>query len=138
MGNGIVLQTTLADFKESFYDESIDVSAGEVRYIDYQKEYFFTGVENPYPALNGFTPFIHKRTIYLFEHEYRAIVSCLPTSEYYGKGILVPVKLELLIKKIIVAPLTPEWIYKLVKSELEHHSLNVTVEYSIFDDKPFA
>jgi len=138
LGNGIAIQTTISDFKASFSETTILVNSGEVIYIDYDTEYFYRGSDDAYPGLNGFVPFIHKRSIYIHEQEYRAIASSQRESDYFDKGLSIPVKLELLIKKVIVAPSTPIWIYELVKSELHIVLPNVIVEHSVYDKEPLA
>jgi len=137
LGNGIAIQTTIPNFKNSFFDKSITVYAGQVIYIDYNVDYFYNGQSSPHITMNGFTPFIHKRSIYDHEREYRAIVSVRDNDKFYGKGIPVPVTLELIIQKMVVAPLTPDWTFDLIKSEVHSVLPNVAVEHSIFDEKPW-
>jgi len=138
LGNGIAIQTTIPDFKRSFDQVLYDVFIGEVRYIDYKTESFFDGTDYTVEGSMGLAPFIHKRSIYRYEHEYRAIARDQPGHELFGLGLDVPVNHDLLIKKIIVAPLTPNWIYELVKSEVQKELSNITVEHSIYDEKPLV
>jgi hypothetical protein len=136
MGNGIAIQTTFQDFKESFkYIDDI-ITAGAVTYIDYEKESFFKGKKY---NVEGIIPFFHKRSIYEYEHEYRAIIRDVPSPlELFGSGRNVPIILESLIKKVIVGPLTPEWIFSLVKNEMAKELPSVPIEHSTLYTKPLV
>ncbi len=133
MGNGIAIQTSVPDFKKAFDATSVNVYAGRVIYIDYETERFYENVpEIAYPLLNGFVAFIHKRKIYDWEQEYRALVQDMSVPD----GISVDVDLKLLIKRVVVAPKTPAWIIGAVQLLLDELLPGVRAERSLGDLEP--
>lgn len=144
---GISIQTDFDLFKNSFSNFVYNVRIGKVRYKDYENDIFYTDYDkievNDY-RFNLFLPFIHKRSNYEHEKEYRAIISFQlennkqPTeTEKKRGGIFVPVDLKLLIKKIVLAPGSPEWFKELVEDTLKTYKLDVEVVRSVVDDEPY-
>lgn len=113
------------------------VHVGEVRYIDYAREWM--------PDGNGFYPFLHKRRSFEHEREIRAIVWRLPVTDKgidrsakaTDTGILVPVELSQLVDRVFVSPSSPEWFRALVVDVLKRYDLDVEVHQSSLDDEPF-
>jgi len=88
-------------------------------------------------ASNLFFPFIHKRKTYEHEKEYRAIVPFLEDKNpKYRNGVMVKINLKTLIKRIVLAPLCPEWFEELVRDTLTKYSLNFEICKSKVDDEP--
>jgi hypothetical protein len=135
-GNGIAIQTTIPEFKLAFANSGEDVYAGQVRYIDYDTETFCQDEERDYPFISGFVPFIHKRQIFTHEREYRAIVWRVNLSESQLQGLDVKVDLRLLVKRVVVAPKTPQWILNAVRLVLDELLPGVEAERSVGDLTP--
>lgn len=135
---GVAIQTTFEKFKECFNQGKENIYIGTVKYIDYEIDTFSTDKSF---AFNFFRAFVHKRKPYSHENEYRAILSNyessglkkLPNNE---SGIYVPVDLNILIEKIIVAPDSEEWFIELVTEMLKVYKLNKEVVRSVIDNKP--
>jgi hypothetical protein len=138
IGNGIAVQTTIESFKHSFGDTKEAVFAGKVIYIDYDSEDFYEDEPNPYPFVNGFVPFIHKRAGYSHEREYRAILDNPNRDASFALGQPVHVRIDSLIHKVVVAPSTPQWIADLVAGELMDILPTVMVGRSSFDKGPMC
>lgn len=138
---GICIQTCINSFREAFKDEQKQVYIGKVRYKDYENDIFYSDYPKDKYGLreqNSFLPFIHKRKIYEHEKEYRAIVPLFGENIDTNRvGIEVKVNLRTLIKRIILAPSSPEWFGNLVKATLEKYYLDFPVCKSEVDDKPY-
>lgn len=144
---GISIQTDIDSFKLAFKDTDYKVYIGIVRYKNYETDISYSGYDMTkikYPSNNDFLPLVHKRNNYEHEKEYRAIISFPlennkePTeTEKQQGGIFVPVDLKLLIKKIILAPGSPEWFKELVEETLKTYKLDVEVVRSVVDDEPY-
>jgi hypothetical protein len=144
---GISIQTDIISFKSSFNNLKKNIYIGQVRYKDYEIEEFYNN-DIQYVNLdirrNLFPPFIHKRKNYEYEKEYRAIISDLieKNKDNFGiekqqNGIFVSADLKLLIKKIILAPGSPEWFKELIEETLKTYKLDVKVVRSVVDDEPY-
>lgn len=141
---GISIQTDIDSFKLSFKDTDYKVYIGIVRYKNYETDISYTGYDMKkikYPSNNGFLPLVHKRHNYEHEKEYRAIIpifndKLLELKKQNG-GIFVPVDLKVLIKKIILAPGSPDWFKDLVEDTLKTYKLDVEVVRSVVDDEPY-
>jgi hypothetical protein len=130
---GVAIRTDIGSFKDSFKNYSYNVNIGVARYINYETDIF----SNTFSLSD---PFIHKRKIYEHEKEYRAIIRDDIQNfkdEKQNGGIFVPVDLKLLIKKIILAPDSPEWFKELVEDTLKTYKLDVKVVRSVVDDEPY-
>lgn len=141
---GIAVQTSIESFKSSFDEYKENVYIGEVRYKDYAKDIFYTDYDLkkiPFPSRNLFLPFIHKRKNYEHEKEYRAIIPIY--EDMYSdhrmtvNGVFIPVILDCLIQKIIVAPGSPDWFLDLVRKTVSEYNLEIEIKISIVDDPPF-
>ncbi len=138
LGNAIAVQTTIASFKASFSETAEAIYAGKVVYIDYEHDSFYQNEPVGYPYMNGFVPFIHKRVGFSHEREYRAILDNPNRNPSFAAGQHVPVRLDFLIQKVVVAPQTPQWIFDLVAAELKEPLPSVAVERSSFDIHPLC
>jgi hypothetical protein len=132
-GYGLAIQTTIPEFKESFQSLPYNVFAGMVIYIDYHTDPFFNGISNPRTRPNIFIPFIHKRSLFKHENEYRAIITADDVSDFFPNGIAVPVDVNRLIKRVIVAPETPDWMLNIAQMMLSEMLPGVRVDRSIGD-----
>ena len=136
-GRGIVIQSTYNKFKECFLKKGYRVFTGlrqweesallnsifieQVEYGSWQSSSFLIWRQ----CLLHFT---RKRSCFEWENELRAF-KCNPNSEIDGKGIPIPVDLEVLIEKIIVSPKMPE-LHSEVKSITAKHGLKIDVRKS--------
>jgi hypothetical protein len=111
---------------------------GEVQYIDYNKKWMSEG--------NYFTPFMHKRKSFEYEHEIRAIINKAPkeprammdkTLMPPNEGIWVKVDLSKLIERIYLSPLSPEWLHNLIKQVIKRYGFQMEVNKSSLSEEPF-
>ncbi len=122
---GIAISSTFHCLKTSFGNGSPDIYISKVKYIDYQKDLF--------PTKNPLYPLICKRKSFEFEQELRAVTLQSPRSDH---SRYITVDLDTLIQKIYVAPTSPKWFYKLVKSIMEKYELDKDVLQSNLDENP--
>ena len=133
---GIAVQSTFARLKTSLKDKSHNIYIGKVKYIDYEKDWI--------PENNYFYPFIHKRKSFEHERELRALIQEIPAKDgdlnlskpLFEYGLGVPIDLDILIEKIYVAPICPDWLFDLVKSVANKYELNKEVLRSSLEDVP--
>lgn len=133
---GIALQTDIQSFKESFENSDKEIFAGKVQYIDYEKDYFYGRSEYDHKSGNGFTAYIHKRIIYDYEKEYRAICTD-PNDGINKKGIKIKVILNKLIHNIYLAPNSIDANYKLVTDIVKNICNDINVMRSSFNSTPY-
>ena len=129
---GIALQTDIQSFKDSFENSERPIFAGKVQYIDYEKDRFYGRSGYDYKSGNGFTAYIHKRIIYDYEKEYRAICTD-PKEGINRKGIKIKVTLNKLIQNIYLAPNTLDDNFNLVKDICN----DINVIRSSFNSTPY-
>jgi hypothetical protein len=136
---GVAIQSTYKKLKESFSKcTTHDVLIGEVKYIDYENEYF--------PSDNMFYPFLHKRKSFEHEQEIRAIIFIIKGGVFesnenseikkYETGIYVPIDIDILIENIFVSPKAEPWFRELVESVIKNYHINKNVRQSSLTDDP--
>jgi hypothetical protein len=131
---GIAIQTSFKNLKNSLIDNRYNIYIGKVRYIDYEKDWL--------PEGNVFYPFLHKRKSFEYEQELRAIIAELGKSTDmknktpFDDGIYVNVDLNMLIQNVYVAPTCPPWLTELIKSISNKYGLDKPVIQSELDKKP--
>ena len=146
--NGITIQTNINSLKDSFRNVKQDVHIGKINYKNYEFDEFYDDFNQNDKIKyreHLYTTFIHKRINYDFEREYRAVIDIglrkgnkdTTGIKIQPEGIFVPVDLKLLIKKIILAPGSPEWFKELVEDTLKTYKLDVEVVRSVVDDEPY-
>ena len=143
--DGVAVSTDVSCLKAAFIG-SDDIYIGEVRYIDYDCQWFTT---DPHPATtlhDLLAPFIHKREEYSDEREVRAIATDYRLSEmqdlwsrepfdserkYVPSELMYqPVNLKVLIQEVIVSPDAGEWLTSLVRHNLVREGMDVPVSRS--------
>lgn len=117
LGEGsVAIQTTVDDLIGSFRDNDLTIYLGRIQYIDYSTQ----GV----PANNIMAPMLFKRRSYQHEREVRAAVAALgrllgtDPEPYPAGGLSVPVDVDQLIRNVVVAPSSPEWVVQVVEAAL--------------------
>lgn len=133
--DGIAIQSTFKQLKDSLLDKKHDIYIGKVKYIDFNK------LSDPIQAFTF--PELHKRKVFKHEQELRAVIRIFPKRNFsqhskttIKNGIHVPVDLNVLIDKIFLAPTSPEWQSELLKSIMIKYQLDKEVKQSSLDDKP--
>ena len=134
---GIAIQSTFDRLKKCFVDEEYEILIGEVDYIDYEREWI--------PDSLDIDPFVYKRKSFEHERELRAIVQTF----YHNKngsinykksrlddGAYIKVNLNTLIDKLYIAPTSPKWICKLIKSTVKKYGLSKRVLQSSLEEIP--
>lgn len=117
-----------SNLKEGMYN----VYIGKVQYIDYRKE------EIPIAL---WAPFFHKRKSFKHESELRIVIQKKKSISERSKrpcvdGLYIPVDLDRLVKRICLAPKTPEWLFELVTSVTQKYNLSKKVVKSNLDITP--
>jgi hypothetical protein len=141
--NGLAIQSTFRRLHQALdtcnYRQRLDI--GIVRYVDYEQE-----------VINGqnILEFIfHKRIQFSHEKELRAVIWKKTTNEAVidpfamtepdsaEPGLVIPVPLDNLIERIIVAPTAPTWFTKLVESVCARYELKCPITQFVLGDAPF-
>ncbi len=103
-GQGIAIETTPEKLEKSLtHDYKIHLD--KVRYEDFDT----SPIEKGHKHYNGFI----KRKAFEYEKEYRAVIKL--NEKDYGKGCLVETDLNILIERIHISPLMPEYFTESVK-----------------------
>lgn len=132
---GIAIQTTIERLKRSLKEEEQDISIGEVKYLDFQKESI--------PEEDYYYPFLYKRKSFEHEKEIRAVI--LPRPVKIGRNLLkvgrkegyyANINPDLLIERVYVSPLSLKWKRELVESVLSKYGLRKKVRQSNLHGKP--
>lgn len=132
---GIAIKTNLQNFKDSFHKCERNIFAGKIDYIDYETECFYGSSSHNYTSMNLFSLFIHKRKIYSYEKEFRAI--CSDSNGNNLKGLSIEVDLNNLIQEIYLSPYSDENQLSNVQNKIKELNLNYEVKFSSFKSKPY-
>jgi len=135
LNKGVAIKTTITNFKYAFNKTNENVFAGIVQYIDYENDTYYARRGHKYTSQNLFSLYIHKRDIFEFEKEYRAVCSDHRNIEQDGKYI--EVDLNALIQEVVLAPNTSDWMYNLVNVTAGRILNDIKISRSIFDSKPY-
>ena len=123
VNNAVAIETTYHRLYQALGEDPY-VDIGKVQYIDYRKQY--SGV--------GGSAFWYKRKSFEHEREVRALIR---NHKNDGKGVSVPVNLDILIDKIYVSPYAPEWFSDVVRDVVKKYGIDKPVVYSSMTDIPF-
>ncbi|PEY43143.1 hypothetical protein CN895_24105 [Bacillus cereus] len=125
-GDGVAIQSTIINFKNSLVKTDKEIYLGEVDYIDYDTDMMMSN--------DIYAPYTHKRISFKHEREVRAVYAAPydDNIEACGENIEplfefgVPIKcdVEVLIEKIYISPTAPDWFEKLVRSVCEKYELD--------------
>ncbi|WP_141532721.1 hypothetical protein [Bacillus cereus] len=125
-GDGIAIQSTVLNFKNSLDVTDEAIYLGEVNYIDYTEEAI--------PKDNAFWPYTYKRRSFEHEREIRAIATInvddgsdainFNADSPVEFGIQVECNIEALIENIYVSPNSPKWFGELVRSVCKKYELD--------------
>lgn len=129
--SGVAIQSTFKRLKSCFHTNSnLKIRIGKVKYIDYYKTDNFN-------ELVGYLYFLHKRKIYKYENELRAMTLLMGhqknkalEEDFTDKGIFVPINLDMLVEKVVVSPNAKIWQVNLVESLMEEYGVIKIVEQS--------
>lgn len=145
---GIAVRSTVGRPKQALDPQWPDALwIGKVTYVDYQNAFS--------PNWNNLLdPFVHKRSSFEHEHELRVVLQRLPkptpgaqtdiktfvkaieAGPLICDGIKVPVNLDDLIERIVVAPTTPDWYLDLVRDVVARFNCPAEVTRSDLDGEP--
>ena len=129
---GIAIRSTFGKLKKSLKkDKSHELHIGKVKYISYVKDVIPEG---------SLFPYFHKRMSFDYEKELRVVIQAFSydkdgninwSKSPYRVGLNVPVDLNILIDRIVLAPSCPSWLKEVVKSVLNKYSLKKPVGRSL-------
>ncbi len=123
-GQGLAIRTTFAKLKKAFKPSKITVSAGMVKYVDYD-----THNLNP---TNIFNFGILKRNSFEHERELRALIM----DDTDSAGIYVDINLSELIENIVISPNSPSWFIDVITNQMKIHKLEEKIIKSSLMEHP--
>jgi len=123
-GEGVAVQSTVANMINSFNNTPHQVHIGKIEYVDYEHAVI--------DWKNIFSPAMYKRKSYEHEKELRAII--MNGENVSGK--LVSTDINVLIDRVHVAPNSQKWYYELVKKTVKRYGLDKEVIDSALDQTP--
>ena len=138
---GIAIQSTYEKLKNSFISND-RIYLGQVKYIDYQTEYFD---RSTCPSANLLRPFIYKRKSFEHEKEVRAVIEKLDgytvnenndEQTHIVSGIHTSINLDVLIEKIYVSPNAEPWFLEIVKSIVGRYDKDYSIIQSDLYQSP--
>lgn len=140
--NGLAIQSTYRRLSQGLdtctYRQRLDI--GMVKYVDYEEEQI--------EGSNILEFMFHKRIQSSHEKELRAVIWKKTTSDKVidpfvmaepdsaEPGLVIPVALDSLIERIIVAPTAPAWFTELVESVCAKYQLKCPITQSVLGDAP--
>ena len=119
---GIAICTTKQRLEKCF-DGRKDIIIEPVKYVDYDKIPKEDDKESK--EISNFA--LYKRKSFEAEKEVRCILTDINNSYPEKKGILVPVKLEVLIDRIYVSPYAPRYLRNDIERIVKLHGLKIDV-----------
>lgn len=121
---GIAICTTVHNLHQAFSDNNIELTFGEIEYIDYERSTIPSG---------RLPPLYHKRQSFAHENEYR--VSFVDSENHTGPGVYVDVDIDHLMDEIYLAPTSKDWFYDQVKRVLDTYNADCKLTQSdIYSD----
>jgi hypothetical protein len=133
---GIAIQSTFNRLKTCLIDEDNEVYIGKIDYVDYNFGFI--------PSLD-IHHFFYKRTCFEHEKELRVIIQTFRQNKNdsinykkppFKEGTYIKVDLDILVDKVYVAPTSPHWVYKLIKSTVTKYGLDKQVLQSSLEEIP--
>lgn len=122
--SGLAVRTKFGMLDQSL-DQSVDVKAGYVRYVDFAK--VFAG---------SYDRVFWKRASLSHENEVRAVVGPL-NEQTQDEGLIVKANLTAGIDAVVVSPYAPPWFDDLVRDTLNRFGVSIAVEKSSLLAVPF-
>lgn len=120
---GLAIQSTIGRLQKAVKPENnFDQYIGEVKYIDYKKEYI------PFDDL--FFPFLFKRKSFQYEREVRILSDTSKSDIKLNDGLKINVDINQLIEKIYIHPKSENWYKKLVIELVERLGFGFEIEKS--------
>jgi hypothetical protein len=116
---GVALQTTFAGLCDAFREARERVIIGQVRYVDFRTDRI--------PERPPFQALLHKDKSYEYEREVRALLwdgAVRGDRTRRRKGMDVPVDLDLVAERVVIAPSAPSWFPALVRSVAERYGFD--------------
>jgi hypothetical protein len=127
VSDGVAIKSTVGKLKSSFEEDSPIIQIGSVAYRNFETAEGSWG--------NALLPFLMKREEFDHEHEVRALMLVLPNPP--EMGTCVPVRLDVLIEGIVIAPQAEKWFAELVSAVVMRYGLNVNPQYSPLAAGPY-
>jgi len=131
----VAVQSTYATLRKCLPDgQSAQprVYLGTVQYVDYDTETI--------PEGNAFWPLVHKRRGFAHEHELRAVTADMElaaSGKQAPSGITIPVEVDRLVHRVVIAPTAPTWFPDLVARIVERFGLKKELVFpSVLDALP--
>jgi hypothetical protein len=136
--NGVAVQTTYKNLKESFHVSDKPVHIGKVKY--------YSETNDQIPLHDPLAPFTHKRCIYQYENEVRCcyILPQTENNEYDWEeqgtynGVFIPVDLNILFEKVYISPYAPRWFRDLIARTNDAFNIQKEIVHStVFQSESF-
>lgn len=100
--------------------------------VEYRDDYVWKPVDGE------FRRFLTKRRAFAHEHEVRAVLEDVGAGRLGAKGILVPVRLGILIQRVVVSPYSPAWLLDVVRDLVGRFGLKAEVLASGMAGQPYV
>jgi len=144
---GIAIKTTIAKLLKSFYSLIDDIFCSKIRYLDYEKEYWYDKDEYPFWEYNMFIPLVHKRIEFKQEAEIRLIhkvkvLKEIGIEKYWNqrpieKGKFISADIEHLIENIYCPPTSDSNQIKKVEELISKYDFRFKVKKSKLSKEPY-
>jgi hypothetical protein len=134
--SGVAVQSTYERLRDAIVD-TVPIRIGCVEYRDYSKDEMRDN--------HVLTPFLSKRKSFEHEKELRACIWRPPFKpgeskadwiETIDRGCHIAVELPLLVERVFVAPASPAWFTRVVKSTVQRFGFDFPVLQSRLDESP--
>lgn len=132
---GLAIQTTFLDMRESYIGPE-PISAGSVRYIDYETDQI--------DLFSHLQPYRTKRRSFKHEQEVRALSDlteiedgrAISSGEEHAVGRYYRVDVNRLVNEVVVAPNAAPWFVDLVKAVTHQYGVSADVRKSLLAEPP--
>jgi hypothetical protein len=130
--DGLAVRSTPGRLRDALRGETRPLSAGCVRYLDYNEETM--------PGEQGLMPFLCKRRSFEFEREYRILHYDEPAHDGCRPdpppAVGMAADLAVLVRDVVVSPTAGDWLVGLVRTVSQRFGLDVPVTRSDLDRGP--
>lgn len=127
----VAIRSTYALLRDALPTEAV---IGLVKYIDFASEWV--------PETNAIWPFFFKRRSFEHEREVRIVLqdslqgTAIPFHPNEDGGKLIPLRLESVVREIVVAPTSPTWFRNIVSNVTARYGYAFSVSQSKMAEEP--
>ena len=142
---GVAVQTTVGKLCNALDKSTFIFRTSKVRYINYDSQIWYHGIDYPEPGYNLYVPFVHKRIEFRHENEFRILYDVENeghNEDYWDNqpdsmGKRFEIDIDKIIDKVILPPTADEKIEEKVKRIMIKNNINGELSYSKLKDEPY-